>query len=478
MDLTAAYDSQAFREQGARVLERLARHLDTSLAEEAPVLASMTPEEALARVPAGFPERPHQIAETFDGLLEDLLSASNHLHHPGYVGHQVAAPLPLAALAEAVSALLNNGMAIFEMGQLQTAMEHRVLQFLAGRLGFGPEAGGVLTHGGSLGNLTALLAARQRHAGHDVWTEGQREPLGVLVSEQAHYCVARAAQVMGWGAAGALGVPVDARFRMRPEALREVHRRAADEGRRILAVVASSCTTATGSFDPIDEVAAYCEEHGLWLHVDGAHGASVALSPKHRGLLRGIERADSVVWDLHKLMALPALNTAVLFRDGRRSYEAFAQEASYLFDDDAREDAWHQIGLRTLECTKRGMGVTAYTLLRSLGTDVFVANIETQLARARALAQRIEEAADFELAVAPQANIVCFRHVPAEPQAPDDLDALQLRLRRAVVSSGRFYLVTTGIHGATWLRTTMMNPLTTDAHLDRLLQDLRDAAVR
>src|SRR5205823_3523239 len=115
----------------------------------------------------------------------------------------------------------------------------------------------------------------------------------------------------------------------------------------------------------------FCAARGLWLHVDGAHGASAALSARHRGLLAGIERADSVVWDAHKMMLMPALLTAVLFRDGRRSYSAFAQEASYLFAEGPAEAEWFNTGQRTLECTKRMMSLKLYASLLCHGTGLF-----------------------------------------------------------------------------------------------------------
>jgi L-2,4-diaminobutyrate decarboxylase len=460
--LDQAYAPEAFRAAGHALVDRLADYLSAARAGEMPVLDSVEPGRLLEQLPAEFTARP---SATLVEALDPLLRHSNHLHHPGYVGHQVSAPLPQAALVEAVCALLNNGMAVYEMGQPQTIMERHVLRFLGGKLGFGDDADGVLTHGGSLGNLTALLAARQAKAGHDVWTQGTAEPLGVLVSAQAHYCVARAVQCMGWGAKGGLG----------RKAVEVALADARARGIRVIAIIASCCSTSTGSFDPLPELADLAEEQDLWLHVDGAHGASLALSPRYRERLAGVERADSVVWDLHKLMGLPALNTAVLFREGRRAYEAFAQEASYLFGSaDPRED-WHDVGRRTLECTKRAMGAAAYVALQVHGTDLFAENVERLMGLAEDLAARIEAAPDFDRAHAPQANILCFRHRPEGLGEGPELDAHQERLRKQVLASGRFYLVKTRLRDRTWLRVTLMNPATRPEDLEDLLEALRQA---
>ncbi len=205
--------------------------------------------------------------------------------------------------------------------------------------------------------------------------------------------------------------------------------------------------------------------------MDGAHGAAAALSPRTKPLLAGVERADSVVFDAHKMLLMPALVTAVLYRDGSRAWDAFAQEASYLFHDDP--DAWADTGTRTLECTKKMLGLGLYAALSLYGTRMFGDYVAGSFALARRFAERIEAAADFELATPPDCNIVVFRHVP---DGVSDLDALQARIRQRVVASGAFYLVQTRLRGALWLRTTLINALTTDADLGALLIALREAA--
>ena len=218
--LATAYAPESFRQLGHRLVDLLADHLERTTRREGPVLPWAPPETHQAAFPAHFPELPEGDASA---LLARVVEASHHLHHPRYVGHQVSAPLPLAALSDFVSSFLNNGMAVYEMGPVATALEHNVLGWMAGQLGLPAGARGVLTSGGSAGNLTALLAARQARAGHDAWTGGAHAgpPLTVLVPETAHYCLARATRVMGWGEGGITPVPVDAHYRLRPEALED-----------------------------------------------------------------------------------------------------------------------------------------------------------------------------------------------------------------------------------------------------------------
>lgn len=466
--LRAAYDPEEFRRRGHALIDQLADYLGQTLQGEGAPAPLPPPRELAARWPL---DAITAGGADLGSLTEAVLRAAIHQHHPGYVGHQVSTPLPTMALAELTAALLNNGMAVYEAGPVSTVIERALCTWLSQKLGLGPRAGGVLTSGGSLGNLTALLAARQLRSGADAWTEGNPEDLRILCSSETHYCVGRAARIMGLGDAGVITAPVDARHRMRPETVEALYQDAASEGQTLFAVVASAGSTSTGAIDPLDEIAEVCARHGLWLHVDGAHGASLALSPVHRERLRGIERADSVVWDLHKMMMTPSLATAVLFRHEPDGYSAFAQQAPYLFPGDDAPDA--NVGLRTLECTKRMASLKLYTALAVHGEEIFAAYVEQALALARRFVSLLRARPGFSVAVEPDLNIVCFRY---EPPGQHDDGTLQDELRRRVIERGKFYLVRTQLRGRVYLRVTLTNPLTTEAHLVSLLDELEAAA--
>jgi L-2,4-diaminobutyrate decarboxylase len=333
-------------------------------------------------------------------------------------------------------------------------------------------AGGMIVHGGTIATLTALLAARQSRAGFDVWRDGADggPPLALLASDQTHYSTSRAAQIMGFGQTGAVPVASDERFRMRPDALADEISAARGRGQRPIAVVASAGTTATGAFDPLDDIADVCAAEGLWLHVDAAHGGSAALSPRLAPQLAGIGRADSVVWDLHKTLPFPALASLLAYARARDAYGAFAQQADYLFrSGDAGDE---NMGTRTLECTRPQLSLVAYLGFATVGADGLRAHVERLWELGRELAGLVEESGDFELALEPECNIVCFRH---RAPAGTDSDAHQERIRVAVNASGEFYVVQTKLRGVTWLRCALMNAATTRDDLLALLAALRAA---
>jgi L-2,4-diaminobutyrate decarboxylase len=279
-------------------------------------------------------------------------------------------------------------------------------------------------------------------------------------------------RILGVGDEGCVAVPVDGRLRLDPSALSEAIAKARRQKKRPIAVVASAGSTAAGAFDPLNDIADVAGREGLWLHVDGAHGGALALSPRERAKTAGLARADSVILDFHKLLLMPALVTAVLFRDARTGAAAFAQQAGYLFDDD-NDDGWSDIGRRTVECTKRMLALPVWTTLQAYGADVFVEHVDRCCALARSFAAMIDDDERLELLTPPDCNIVCFR-----VRGKDGGENAAIRQR--IVDKGEHYPVQVHLHArgldddkqGLWLRTTLMNPRTTEAELRRLLDDV------
>lgn len=464
--LSQVYDPEAFRKAGHRLIDALADHLSNAqngLTEKA--ISWLQPNEALDRWQFD-PAAPE--GDPID-LLQEILTESVQLHHPYYMGHQISPPAPVAALAGFLGDFLNNGMGVYEMGIPGTAMEVNVVRALAKQMGFGPEADGFLTSGGTLANLTAMLAARSVKAEANVWQEGNVRPMALMVSEEAHYCVDRTARIMGWGEAGIIKIPANDRFQMRTELLEEYYQNATDSGLEVIAVVGSACSTSTGSFDDLEAIAAFCAKHNLWFHVDGAHGGASVFSQKYRHLVKGISLADSVVMDFHKMLLTPAVTTALVFKNGAHSHQTFNQKAQYLFGQ-ATDPEWFNLARRTFECTKVMMGAKVYVLWRTYGTALFDTFVTRMYDLGAAFAQLIQNHPDFELAVEPECNIVCFRYLgPGDAEANNRLNA---RIRKAIVEDGHFYMVQTQLRGLTWLRVTLVNPGTDEGVLKALLDKL------
>lgn len=459
-----AYDPENFRQQAHQLVDFMADRLAESMAGKSDqVIDYVTPDESLAQLDAIS-------AENF---FEKVWEQSIRLHDPRFMGHQIMPPVPVAAMAGFVSDMLNNGMGVYEMGIVGTALERKVVKQVGQRLGLGDDVDGVLTCGGSLANLTAMLAARSHRSSGNDWSDGTQQRLALMVSDQSHYCVDRAARIMGWGQEGIIKIPTDEQFRMKTELLETELAAAKSRGLTPIAVIGSACSTSTGSFDDLNEIGRFCQANDLWFHVDGAHGAANAFSEKYRHLVAGIELADSVTLDFHKMLMTPAITSALLFRDGRKSYGSFSQQADYLWENSDSAE-WFNLARRTFECTKTMLSVKVQSIITHHGWELFDANVTRLNDLARAFAKCIESTVDFELATLPQTNIVCYRYVGEGGE--QDLNEFNRRLRSLLLESGEFYVVQTVLHQQVWLRSTISNPLATQDHFESLLNRIRELA--
>ncbi len=464
--LKKAYDPENFRREGHQLIDLLGDHLKEVFQEEkGKVIDHATPMEELQYwknyleegVPGAWPEK--------------LLEHSIHLHNPRYMGHQISPPVPLTGLTGLASALLNNGMGVYEMGAGPTIMERLVTDTLCETLGYPGDAAGFLTSGGTLATLTALLSARKRKVGHNVWENGSGPALAIMVSEEAHYCVDRAARIMGLGTRGILKVPAGKDFRIRTNLLQEVYDTAEADGLQVFALVGSAPSTATGIYDDLEILQSFAAEKNLWFHVDGAHGGAAMFSGKYRQLLKGADLSDSIAIDGHKMMMMPAITTALLFRDKRDSHNTFVQKADYLLQDSPDED-WYNLAKRTFECTKYMMSLHWFVLLKTYGKGLFDEFVTTLYDLGHTLGEMVAAEPMLELAVKPMSNIVCFRYVAGEKDAAT-LNKLNSDIRKKLLESGEYYVVQTTLGGTFYLRTTLMNPFTTKEHLQGMLNRVK-----
>jgi len=404
--------------------------------------------------------------ESFAAWLAALLERSTRLHHPGELAHQVASPHVPAALADLLHGAINQPMSIYEMGAAANAIEAAVVEWMVERVGWDGGAGGVLTHGGSLANLTALLAARAA-AAPEAWRDGVGRDLALLAPPSAHYSVKRSVAMLGLGERAVIPLEVDEYERIVPDGLDAAVERAAAAGLRPMALVAAACATSTGLHDDLEAIGRFCRERGIWFHVDAAHGASALLSPGHRALLSGIEGVDSVVWDAHKMLRTSSVCAAVLVRDARRLDAAFQQEASYLIYEDAEAAGPDLLG-RQVECTKAPLGLKVFLNLAWRGERGLGDYVAAQYDKALRFWELIEARPGFECLCRPESNILCFRY---------GADAsLQVELRERLLAEGRFHLSSTTVDGQRWLRIVVMAPATSEATIGELLDAIEEAA--
>ena len=470
-DVMRELERDASPDAAALMTGLAAEYFETTRRGEGPVSAGPPPNEIAARFDEPMPESGCSLEEVAARVRRDVLASANRLAHPMYMGHQVSFPLSTAVWTDAVISALNQSVAVEEMSPTLTALETRVIRWMCDAVGFPPESGGTMTSGGTEATFSALLAARAA-ALPDAWMNGIAEPKPVvLCGEHTHYAVTRAVAELGLGMRSAIVIP-SVNYRMDHAALSRELDRLRTLGVPVMAVVATAGHTATGAFDDIDAIGRMCEERGIWLHIDGAHGATAVLSDRHRHRVRGLERARSIAWDPHKMMLLPLPAGMLLVRDERDLQAAFAQRAPYLFHGDTTAARIRDQGVRSFQCSRRADVLKLWVVLQRLGRKGIAALHDHLCDRAAIVRDELAGHTEFVVLHEPESNILCFRYVGDGSLADDELDAVNREIRERYNRSGVGWITSTLLGGRRVLRVTMMNPRSTRAHVRAMIDSL------
>ncbi len=301
--------------------------------------------------------------------------------------------------------------------------------------------------------------------------EGQSRP-AIAVGENGHYCVARAAGILGIGEEQIVRLPINGKGQIWIEKVRPTLEAAEERGLKVFCLVASAGTTSVGAFDPIDELGDLAAEKNIWLHIDGAHGASLLVSDKLRHKLKGIEKADSFVWDAHKMMFVPAPCTLLFYKNKEKNYGAFHQEASYVFEKKPDIYTEFDSAEKNCECTKRPLIMNLWVLWALYGKELFAEKIEYLCQLTQQAYQILQHEPDFETLHEPEANILCFRYLPSnlsERGFPD----FQVAIRNRIKEEGQFFISKVDIDGVGALRVVFMNHEINADHFRLLLREIR-----
>lgn len=475
-----AFDPQLFRTNAETAIAKLEHHLaDSSIRG-----LDLTDPAFLLRAARALMTPEHETIADLDGdklaaIIDLYIRTGIQVHSPGYMGRQFSGVIPLAGVIDFVSSVINQPSSFYEAAQLPNVAERIMADELNQFIGWEPgRFAMVTTSGGSLANLTALLAARNdKFPGF--WSEGVGALAGqprpaVAVGDDVHYSVARAVGILGIGGAHIVRLPLNRERQICMARVRPTLAAAERQGLKVFCLVASAGTTSVGAFDPIDELGDLARERDIWLHVDGAHGASLLLSDKLRHKLKGIEKADSLTWDAHKLMFVPAMCTLLFYRDKAKSYGAFQQQASYVFDE--QPDIYSDLDSAetNFECTKRPMIMTLWVLWAMYGKALFSDKIEYLCRLTEEAHDIVRSEPDFEALHQPEANILCFRYRP--PELDDTaIHDFQVAIRNQIKLQGSFFISKVNVGGVAALRVVMMNHQITVDHFRLLLYEIRTA---
>jgi aromatic-L-amino-acid decarboxylase len=444
-------------EHAARLVAEAWRSFDRFRPEEPPL------DDRMRRLlETGLPEEPAPVHEALDDAAR-ILDESIAQARPRYFAFIGSSGLEVGTLADLLAHTYDINLAVD--ARAATALEEQAVRWVGEFVGY-PATDGAFTSGGTISNMTALAAARER-AMPGARAEGMGGRHGaVYCSAEVHYSITRAVELLGFGSDNLRDMPLDAARRMRPDALADALDHDSAKGITPVAVVATAGTTLTGAIDPIDEIADVCAERGVWLHVDGAYGLPAASVTPERFV--GLARADSISVDAHKWLYLPKACGAVLVREADALRQAFAHEQGYL---PHQQHELHAVDI-TLEYSRPFRALKMWLAFRSHGAEQFRASIARNLGEATLLYERASEAPDFEtLPERPQLSIVPIRHTPP---GVSDLNAHNDALAKAIQADGRIYLASALIDGEVWLRPCFVNFRTTEEDVLAVLEVARD----
>lgn len=426
-----------------------------------------------------LPETGAGLETAIERVGEQLLSNAVGFHDPQYVGHLQCPPSIPGIAAELLLAASNQSLDTWGESPSGTVLEQRFVDQLATVYGFPDSADGVFTSGGTQSNFAALLLARNRHLdvkhGVDAQSAGVPEAaddLRILCSDTVHFSVAQAASHLGLGENAVVGIPTDNRHRMDLDALDTTIAEFEASAGEPAVLVATAGTTDFGSIDPLNGIADRADRHDLWYHVDAASGGALAFSDRHADRLAGIERADSLTVDFHKLFYQPVSCGAILVRD-EANYEYMGRNASYL--NPADTDVPTPVS-KSVQTTRRFDVLKPFLTFQAVGTLGVAACVERTAELASVAAQQIRSRSAFKLVTEPELTTVLFRYRASA--VPPDVDekrwqrTLTNQIRDRAREAGDAIVARTVVDGIPCLKFTFMNPKTTQDDIALILDTL------
>jgi glutamate/tyrosine decarboxylase-like PLP-dependent enzyme len=452
---------------GHRVVEDSMRYLET--VRERPVWRA-TPDDVKAALRAPLPLEPEGAERAYEDFKRLVLPYPLGNIHPRFWGWVMGAGTPLGALSEMLAATMNSNCGGGE--HVANYVEYQVIAWLKEMLHYAPDASGILVSGGSMANLIGLAAARNAKAEVDLHREGLqavRRRMVLYGSVETHNSVKKALSLLGLGHSALREIPVDADFKIDLAAL---DRAIADDlaaGHQPFCIIGTAGTVNTGACDDLNALADRSRTHGLWFHVDGAFGAFAALSPRLAPKVAGMERADSLAFDLHKWMYVPFEAGCTLVRDEAAHRNAFTMAAEYLTHTDrgpASGAHWpHEYGM---QLTRGFRALKVWMSLKEHGARKYGRLVEQNAAQARYLAERVEAEPDLELLAPTELNITCFR-VKAPGLGTHALNALNEEVLTQVQEAGIAVPSSTTLNGRFAIRVAITNHRTRREDLDVLV---------
>jgi aromatic-L-amino-acid decarboxylase len=470
-------DADEFRRLGHRLIDWIADYRERL--ESLPVMSTARPGEIKARFPAEPPRQGGALAEAVASLGDLVLPGITHWNHPSFFAYFPSNTSYASVLGDLAAAGLGAQAMSWQTSPAATEVEEVVMEWLRRMVGLPESFTGVIHDSASTATLTALLCARERSSGHAqsrAGLQGGEAALTVYASDQAHSSVEKGALLAGFGRAHLRLLGTDAEHALRLDLLEEAIRRDLAAGFRPCALVATTGTTATTALDPVVGMAALAERHRMWLHVDAALAGTAMVLPECRWMWKGVERADSLVFNPHKWLGTGFDLSAYYVQDPQHLVRVMSTNPSYLRT--AQDAEVRNLRDWGIPLGRRFRALKLWFHLADEGVEGVQARIRRDLDNARWLAAQVDAAPDWERLAPAPLQTVTLRHVPPGERDEARLAAHNLGIARRVNESGRAYLTPSVLKGKQVIRVSVGAERTERRHVEALWRLMREEACR
>jgi len=391
------------------------------------------------------------------------------LDHPFFMNQMFGKTQPIAFLADIIMSQLNASIYTYEVAPVMTLIEKEIISKLGEKIWGKGTGDGVFTAGGSISNMNALFLARQQY-NQQIKIDGlyNQKPFAIFISDQAHYSFVKGVNYLGFGVDSLVKIKTGKNAKIDPLSLKLAIEKSKNEGSIPLMIIGIAGTTISGSFDDLQTLAKIAKENNLWFHVDAAFGGSFLFSEKHKPRLKGIEFADSVTWNFHKVMGMTLSTASFLTREKGLLKKAFGVEADYIFHE---EDYDYDLGQKSLQGGRKPDAFKLWMSWKYLGNKGFEKHVEKLYDAAHKLASLVNQTANLELFAPPETSIVCFRY-KQNNKTLEETNILNKKIRSDLFKEGKIIFNYSYLHGTVYIRCVLLDPSFTEKQLKLILDTI------
>jgi aromatic-L-amino-acid decarboxylase len=458
-------DSTDFRKYAHQLADRIADYYDDI--EKYPVKSQVKPGEIYAKLPNSAPEE----AEDFNAIMHDfekiILPGISHWQSPNFHAYFPANTSFPSILGEMLTAALGAQCMVWETSPAAAELEEKMMVWLRQMIGLPTEFVGVIQDTASTATLVSILTAREHYSNYEINRNGfnSDENYRIYCSSEAHSSIEKAVKIAGIGKNNLIKIPVDNEFKMIPEELTDAITIDIQRGYRPLCIVAALGTTGSTAVDPLEEIGKIAKEYDIWLHVDAAYAGSALILPEYKHLLKGIEYADTFVFNPHKWLFTNFDCSAYFVRDKGALIRTFEIMPEYLKTHvDSKVNNYRDWGIAL---GRRFRALKLWFVLRSFGINGLQVKLREHIGIANKLKNKIESHPDFEILAPVNFNVICFRYTPKGITDEEKLNKINEDLLNKINSTGKTYLTHTKLNGKYTIRFVVAQTNVTQEHVHR-----------